>query len=195
MKKLLCSLAFTLLASNTAMATVLTEDFEASFPTWESNWLGQNSNLQNVYGIGGDRGNNPDGLWIADGLNNGSNTEITFNTIFGASINSFSIDVTSWITNAIFTAYDMNNAVINTTAITSYYGGYSDPGTYQTISFNTSNGLSKFSIFGSGIEGNTSIDNVVVNTGSVSVPEPTPLILLGLGLIGLGLSRRKNKAQ
>lgn len=195
MKKLLGSLAFTLLASNTAMATVLTEDFEDSFPTWESNWLGQNSNVQNFYGIGGDRGNNPDGLWIADGLNNGSNTEITFNAIFGASINSFSIDVTSYVNSALFTAYDMNNAVITSTLITTIGGAFSNPGNYQTISFNTSNGLSKFSIFGSGIEGNTSIDNVVVNTGSVSVPEPTPLILLGLGLIGLGLSRRKNKAQ
>lgn len=195
MKKLLLPLALAFLAANSATAAVLTEDFEASFPTWEAGWLGQNSNLQNVYGVGQGRGNNPDGLWIADGLNNGANAQITFNNAFGASITSFSIDVTTWINNAVFTAYDMSNNVLNSTLITSMYGGYSNPGSYQTISFNSVNGVSGFSIVGSHVEGNTSIDNIVVNTGSVHVPEPAPLALFGLGLLGLALSRKNSKTK
>ena len=100
----------------------------------------------------------------------------------------------SWINNAVFTAYDMSNNVLNSTLITSMYGGYSNPGSYQTISFNSANGVSGFSIVGSHVEGNTSIDNVVVN-GGVKVPEPAPLALFGLGLLGLALSRKNSKAK
>ena len=43
------------LFANTAKAATYTEDFEADFPTWESNWLGLNSDLNNYY-CGGARG-------------------------------------------------------------------------------------------------------------------------------------------
>ncbi len=182
-----------LIFSSNTMAALFIEDFEDPFPAWESGWLGSNSNIQNVYGVGADRGNNPDGLWIADGLNNGSITEITFDSIFGSSIVDFSIDTTTWVTGAIFEAIDMSGDSILSTTITSMLGGYSDPGSYQTISFSTTNGLSGFSITGGAIEGNTSIDNVVLNTTSVSVPEPSVIALMGAGLIGLGFARRRIK--
>lgn len=191
LKSLLVLLA--ILSAGQANAAVLIEDFEGVFPAWESGWLGTNSNLENVYGIGGDRGNNPDGLWIQDGLSLANATEISFNAGFGSTITNFSIDVTSWINGLIFNAYDMGNASLISTIITSYAGGYTDPGSYQTIAFSSSNGLSRFEILGGSIEGNTSIDNVIVNAGVSQVPEPASLALLGIGLVGLSVARRRKQ--
>lgn len=183
----------TLLSSSGASAAMLTEDFEAPFPTWESGWLGTNSNLRNYYGVGQGRGNNPDGLWISDNDGNSDVASIMFNNAFGSTITNFSIDVTSWINNAVFHAYDLNGIELISTTITSIAGGYSDPGSYQTISFSSNNGVSGFRIdsVNGGIEGNTSIDNVVVNADRNQVPEPASLALVGLGLAGLLGARRK----
>jgi len=194
MKLLIKAVLFLALTSTHAMSSVLVEDFEASFPTWESAWLGSNSNLQNYYGVGGGRGNNPDGLWIADGLNNGSISEINFESSFGASINEFSIDVTTWINGATFEAFDMNGVSLVNTVITVMRGAYTDPGVYQNISFNSQNGVSGFKITGGSIEGSTSIDNVIVNTGPVNVPEPSTLLMLGLGMLGFSVLRKKKAA-
>jgi hypothetical protein len=51
--------------------------------------------------------------------------------------------------------------------------------------------MSGFSILGGAVEGNTSIDNVVVNVGGSAVPEPASLGLLALGAAGLAAARRK----
>lgn len=190
--KLLFAL-FAILFASQANAAVLTEDFEAPFPAWEAGWLGSNSNLQNIYGVGAGKGNNPDGLWIQDGLGLSNATEITFNAGFGSTINNFSIDVTSWITTLVFKVFDMSGNTILSTAVTSYYGAYTDPGSYQNISVFSANGVSKFGFYGSGIEGNTSIDNVKVNAGSV-VPEPASLALLALGFVGIAATRRRKSA-
>ena len=171
--------------SGLANAGLLTENFDGAFPEWESNWLGANSNLQNFYGVGQGRGNNPDGLWIEDGLSNGVNiAEITFNSVFGITITDFSIDTKAYGSGTLFEAFDMlGNSIISTTLTSN--------GQYHNISFSTTNGLSIFKYSNAYIEGNTSIDNVTVTTGNVSVPEPTSLAIFALGIIGLASRRFK----
>jgi hypothetical protein len=188
MKKILvfvCAIVFLFGIVENASAFTLVEDFEAPFPSWESGWLGTNSDLGNYYGVGAGRGNNPDGLWI-------SNSTITFDTIFGTSITSLSFDVASWRYHNV-EIYDIRNILLYSTGqIAPNYGAYSDPGTYDNHSVSSINGISKFVFVGSGIVGNTSIDNVVVSKVPVHPnPEPATMLLLGSGLICLVGLRRK----
>jgi hypothetical protein len=142
------------------------------------------------------RGNNPDGLWLDDG--NGvysGNVAIAFNTTFGASLTSFAIDVAGYVPTTL-QVYDMSDTPLLSSSVTLTAGAFTDPGTYAHYSATSSNGISKF-VFtqdsGSQIEGNTSIDNVVVTTGINSVPEPTTMLLLGFGIVGLAGARRSKK--
>ena len=171
-----------------AGATTYVEDFENNTPfnIWESGWLGVNSNLQNYYGVGADRGNNPDGLWI------GSQT-ITFNSSFGSTLTSLSFDVASYVVNTISVYDSFNSMIYSSASMQPNYGAYSDPGTYDNHLITSQNGISQIIFNGNGILGNTSIDNIIASDGRQNpVPEPATMVLFGLGLLGLaGVSRKK----
>lgn len=183
----------------TAAPIVYVEDFNDDFPTWESNWLGQNTNLHNFYELhpgfqdNSIRGENLDGLWLADENFADAEAHIRFNDDFGRSIINFSIDVTTWDTNLFFNAFDMDDNLIHSVWISSFEGALDYPGTYQTISFDTSNGLRGFSIVGGVAEGNTSIDNVIalVAQKSTDVNESSSVMLMLFGALALFTGRRR----
>lgn len=184
------------LVAHTAQAATLTEDFEADFPTWESNWLGLNSDLNNYYCGGArgcsDRGNNPDGLWA---WGTGSIT-VNFESSFAASLQSLSLDVAGFFSTNLL-AYDISNNLIFNSAVTLTSGAFTNPGTYSNYTITSTNGISRF-VFDSGnARGNTSIDNVVAVTSlAAPVPEPEIYAMLGagLGLMGWVTRRRKQRA-
>lgn len=195
MRKILALFAAIFWCSNAAAAVILVEDFEDQFPAWESGWLGTNSNLQNYYGVGAGRGNNPDGLWLddGDGVRGNDVVDIMFDASFGASLTQISFDLTTYIRGVSFEVYDIAGTSIFNSALAVTSGAYTDPGIYESFSVGSTNGISGFSFFtlSSQIEGNTSIDNVSVTVGDVDVPEPSSIALFGVGLAGLVLSRKK----
>jgi hypothetical protein len=172
-------------------AITYTEAFEDTFPTWESGWLGTNSNLQNYYGVGGGRGNNPDGLWIQDGLNLSNSTVITFGSAFGQSLTSLSFDIATWVDLNV-EIFDSAGVTLGSWSMVPNYGGYTDPGTYQNFSATSTTGIGGFRFIGSSIEGNTSIDNVVASTSSESVPDTaSTALMLVFGVVGIASFRRR----
>lgn len=178
-----------------------TENFNNPFPGWQTRWLGLNSNLTNYYiednscyGIDC-RGNNPDGLWIADGIAGHQSTYITFNPAFAATLTSLQLDVAGY-TPARLVIFDKDGNPLLNTLISLTGGAGTDPGTYATYSVLSLNGIGGWNFLyadGSQIEGNTSIDNVVATAGgSTTVPDPgSSLLLLGIGLAGLRAWRKR----
>jgi hypothetical protein len=172
-----------------ASPSSLVEDFEADFPAWESGWLGTNSNLANVYagpsgGTSSDRGNNPDGLWLSDGDGESSDSvvDIAFDPIFGASLTSLSLDIAGHVSLRL-QIYDIAGVtLLDVNPIEVTFGATTDPGSYVNYGATSTNGIGGFRMLqlAGVIEGNTGIDNVVVNADAI--PE-TVAVVHELGLL------------
>jgi hypothetical protein len=207
-RKILISLCATVFVAGPAAAdtiiledvgkigTTLVEDFEKEFPAWEKDWLGVNSNLQNYYGVGAGRGNNPDGLWISDGDSEPYDQDVTilFDKAFGASLYAFSIDIAGWMPGT-FSVFDSFGQTLLSADVPLTYGAFTDPGKYGSFAVKSSTGIGGFSFWSKegNIEGNTSIDNVTVSTGGrpIPTPEPSSLILFGAGIAGVLVRGRR----
>lgn len=187
---LFVAVALVLACAPVPAGTILIEDFEAAFPAWESGWLAANSNLRNYYGIGAGRGNNPDGLWVddGDGLHSLDTSEIVFSPGFGASLTRFALDIAG-AAPVRLEIFDSSGTVLLSTDVPQTGGWSSDPGVYTHYAVLSADGIGGFRLIstGSQVEGNTSIDNVVVEQLGDVVPEPGGCALLGTGLVLLGL--------
>jgi hypothetical protein len=186
--KLVSAITFLLLSTSLNAAT-LVEDFNDGSPAWESRWLGKNSNIENYSGVG-----SPTGalfLYFTDGdeLKGAADpaVDITFDSIFGASIRDFSMDIDTSSVSTKIQVYDGLGSII--------LDSFSDTAAgFETISLSSMNGISGFSLSSTQlqqIEGNAALDNVVVST----IPVPAAAWLFVSGLIGLiGVARRKRQA-
>lgn len=176
-----------------ALATAYFEDFEAGFPTWEAGWFGANTNAQNCYGVGGGRGNNPDGLWIAGAGQGctGTPVKVSFDAPFAATLTSFALDVAGF-SPTVLTIFDKDGVSLFSGAVALTFGAYGNPGTYAHYGVTSNNGIGGFAFSGNAA-GNTSIDNLAANGGPTGVPEPAAwaLMIAGFGLAGNALRRRR----
>jgi hypothetical protein len=192
-KAILCAVGLGMAAG--AAQAQLTETWDDPFGDWTGRWVYQNTNMENVYVASGNpdihnRGNNPEGLWIASpqGVGNGDFTggiEILIDPAFGATITDISFGLEAFIMIDV-TAYDMDGVSLGTTT---FSGGGFDFDHADIYSASSGNGVSRFVLasepYGGGqVSGNTSIDNM-----SVTVPVPASVALLGLG--GLVAVRRR----
>jgi hypothetical protein len=180
--------------TDVAAAQTYTEDFNATFPAWEGGWFGQNSDAYNFY-CGrpcGNRGNNPTGLWIGGtaGVAQTSQVLVTFNSSFGATLTSLSMDVGAFIATN-FNVWDTNGLLIFTQAMST--GGISAPvNNYNnTVAVTSTTGIGAFGFDAVNAAGNTAIDNITVNAAT-SVPEPATVALVATGLLAVaGVARRR----
>lgn len=175
----------------------LTETFPDPLGQWTTGWLYLNSDMENYYMASGSdpdpnyRGNNPEGLWIAEpqGFGNGNFgpvLQIDFDPSFGAQITDISFGLEAFISIDV-TAYDMAGVSLGTMTFSGGDFGFDHADIYSATS---TNGVSYFIMdstpySGGQVSGNTSIDNV-----SVTIPAPGSLALLGLGGL-VGLRRRR----
>jgi hypothetical protein len=176
----------------------MTENFDEPFASWESRFMGTESNLANYYVVQGgtvdDRGNNPDGLWLddGDGLYGSDIVNIVFNSSFAHSLTSMSFLLSIFFSGATLEFFDASGVTLSTQTVVG------DAQFTPVLSYGVSSttGIGGFRLIDSAyaqLEGNTSIDAISVTIGTVipSVPVPAPIFLLGAAIAGLGVLRRK----
>lgn len=163
--------------ATTAFADEYLEEFPDPLGGWKDRFLGQYTNLANYYVCWGNpdenyRGNNPCGLWICDGNTGDTNSIINFDAGFGATITYFEIGIEAF-SPCDLKVFDMDGAlVLQFLGINNYGGGEYGCNT-DPFGGDTPNGVSRFEITGSYVEGNTAIDNVRVVTGAPTAVEST----------------------
>jgi len=193
--------ALLLIAGSHAAAATLTETFDtAPFSSWETRWFGANSNATNVYvdvygtGYANFRGNNPDGLWIADGGGIVDPVTINFDSAFAASLTSLSFDVASHIDSEHLIFFDKDGLTLSDVVVAPTYGAMTYPGIYVNYGVTSANGIGGFTFTG-GAGGNVSIDNMSAITAVISgsVPEPQTWALMIMGFAGLGAVLRQRR--
>ena len=176
----------------------LVETFPDPLGGWETRWLYVNSNLGNYYNASGGnddpnfRGNNPEGLWMADtrGFNSGvggPTSEIFFDDAFAATLIHLEFGMEAFVRMDV-TIFDMNDNVL---ASGTFAGGGFDFDHADIISADSNNGIRRILFdsrpYGGGqIEGNTSVDNFFA-----IIPAPGALFVLGLGGALAGSRRRR----
>lgn len=178
-----------LFTAGAAHATVLTEEFEADFPAWESDWFGVLSDAGNHYCAGqrgcAERGFNLDGLWLGGTSDN--SIAVSFDPAFGASLASFQIAVAGYVPTTL-SAYDMAGARIFSQDVFLTRDAGGEQASYATYTITSGGGISRFEFSGNA-GGNTSVDNLIAVTAEV--PEPATPGLIGLALCGAAFARRR----
>ena len=185
------TICLTILISSPAFSITYLEDFADPLGNWTSDWLYLNTNLENFYVAAGDcnsnqRGNQPYGIWISDDRGCGnlvqqSPVTINFLNNFGDNATSFSIDIFACGSGITLNIYDRNGALDTSVPLPQACFSFSN------YSFNLANGISAFELTGSGIEGNTSIDNVTLSDDSVAVPTMNEWgMIIFMALAGIG---------
>ena len=202
-------LLFSFLASSQVLAIVYTEDFSDPLEDWVSGWLYTGSNLQNYYVANGNcddnnRGNEPDGLWVSDdkvcnSLSSVSPVTINLDANIGDTAAYFSLDAFACGSNVTLNIYDRLGALDSSLLLPATCH------TFNNYEFNLSNGISAFEFEApsGGIEGNTAIDSVVLDTeGRIIDVETTPVptmqfwgvafLIMALLMTGLLVYRRQD---
>jgi hypothetical protein len=175
-----------------AAATTMIESFPDPLSGWKTRFMGLNSNLQNEYVVVNVcfypstvvdedcRGNNWDGLWIADdNSEDRSTSRIRFTSEFAATLTSLALDIGSHVLtrddggvtpNPVLTIYDKDMNVLLTEVIPPGCSNCSfnnaGPNVYSRHGVQSTNGIGGFDIAaaegGLDVEGNVGIDNIAV---------------------------------
>jgi len=165
--------AMLLSATSVSASETLVESFDDPLADWKTRFMGLHSNLENYYVTytGSDdtfRGNNSDGLWLSDGDMASKNSYIRFDSSFGETITSFTIDIGSDRTTATLTIYDVDLNVLVQSAIPLGCSSCGGSNIYHNFSTTSTNGIGGFDITATafGVEGNVGIDNIVVEAST-----------------------------